>query len=286
MKSVRNFFEILNKSKSGLCVGIDPDFAKILEVSNSRPESEDNFFSPNQKGKVVFNFCFDIMKKTADYAGAFKFNTAFFESFEKGEETLNQLILNSKAHFDHVVNIGDSKNADIGNTNIKYAEKMFRKYGFDAMTTNPYLGEPSGLLSEGDILDGRCIIPVLLTTNSEAKLVQKLKLEDGRYLYEEIGRQISEWSVTANCGVVIGATADGMDFSKACEATGNRFVLIPGVGAQGGSLEMCVNTVLKNNPDRLFLVNSSREIIYSSDPKAQAKKLYDQINMQLPKGDA
>ncbi len=285
MKLKRDFFKILAGNGSNVSVGIDPDFESILRMLPSLDQNVSNYH-PEQKILIIQDFCQGIMNKTYDYAGAFKFNVGFFESLKGGEDLLTYLVDYSQSNFQYSTSIGDSKNADIGNSNKKYREKMFGKYGFDAMTTNPYMGEPTGLLTPEDIRNGKCIIPVVLTTNEEAKKPQEVITAAGKFYFEEIGKQITEWSVTKNCGVVIGATADGINFAKACEATDDRFVLIPGVGAQGGSLEMCVSTVLRNNPDRLFLVNSSRDIIYNADPRAKAKELYDQIHALLPKGDA
>ena len=269
----RKFLDLLKNTSdyTRVCVGIDPRIGAILDkYKSSGPTISD----VNTDAETLEYFSIAIMEETSSSAAAFKFNLAFFEAVKDGERALINILQHAKSNFPHVGLIGDSKNADIGNTNELYYEKIFVRYGFDAMTTNPYMGEPEKL-NQLVMENEKFLIPVLLTSNPEAAKVQMQILKDGRFLYEEVGRQISqEWLCREHCGVVIGATKSEDEFKKACGVSENRFALVPGVGAQGGSLQMCV----KNLYGRLYLVNSSREIIYSDKPGMAAENLRLEIN--------
>lgn len=271
----RKFLDLLKNTSdhTRVCVGIDP---RISLIPDRYKSSGTAISDGNTDAEILEEFCMDVIDATSGSAAAFKFNLAFFEALKNGEQALMNILKQARIH-PHIALIGDSKNADIGNTNESYYQKMFEKYGFDAMTTNPYMGEPENI-RELIIKEDKFLIPVLFTSNPDAEKIQKLILSDGRFLFEEVGRQIAEdWETKNNCGVVIGATKTEEDFVKACRVTRQNFVLVPGAGKQGGSLEMCV----QNLHNRLFLVNSSREIIYSNRPEVAAEKLRIEINTLL-----
>lgn len=265
-----NYNASRKEKPTNVCVGIDPDYPKIIECAKRNggfmiPKSP----SLSHKLTAIQKFCWDVMQKTHSSTSAFKMNVAFFRNYSRGEGVLKEILQQCRHSYPHILTIGDAKAADIGNTNLKHWEEIFEKFGFDAMTTNPYMGEPESI-RQIVIEQDKFLIPVLLTSNPDATKVQKLRLDGGKYVFEEIGRQITqEWETRVHCGVVIGATKSEDDFIKACIATENNFVLVPGVGAQGGDLAMCARNLI----GRPYLVNSSREIIYSDDQAAAAEKL-------------
>ncbi len=240
--------EQIQQKKSYLCVGLDTDIAKIPAHLQHLPDAI-----------TVFNKA--IIDATKDYCVAYKINTAFYESMGvKGwqvmEETLNYI---PKTHF----TIADAKRGDIGNTSAQYAKTFFETLPFDAVTVAPYMGEDSvrPFLEYKD----KITIVLGLTSNAGANDFQKLVIKTGaaseKHLYQQVIEKIATWGTTDNLMFVIGATR-ASDLADIRTIVPNHFLLVPGVGAQGGSLKEVSHYGL--NKDCGLLVNASRAVIYAS----------------------
>jgi orotidine-5'-phosphate decarboxylase len=242
--------QIIQKG-SYLCVGLDTDPTRI-------PASLRSFPDP------VFEFNKRIIDATRASCVAYKINTAFYEvRGSKGWDCLERTAAYIPAtHF----KIADAKRGDIGNTSAQYARAFFETLSFDAVTVAPYMGEDSvkPFLEYRD----KWTILLGLTSNSGARDFELQRCENG-LLYEEVLRKASRWGTTENLMFVIGATQADR-FERARNLTPGHFYLVPGVGAQGGSLKEISEKAM--NPDCGILVNASRAIIYASSGDDFAQK--------------
>ena len=238
--------EIFTK-KSFLCVGLDTDINKIPEHLK---KEEDPIFTFNKA----------IIDATAPYCVAYKPNLAFYECYGlKGmiafEKTIKYLKENHPNHFI----IADAKRGDIGNTSKMYAQTFFEEYNLDSVTVAPYMGEDS--VKPFLEYDGKWVILLALTSNKGSHDFQLTEDQQGERLFEKVLKKSQEWGTTENLMYVVGAT-QGKMFEDIRRIAPNHFLLVPGVGAQGGSLqEVCKYGMTK---DCGLLVNSSRGIIYAS----------------------
>ena len=238
--------EIFTK-KSFLCVGLDTDINKIPEHLK---KEEDPIFAFNKA----------IIDATAPYCVAYKPNLAFYECYGlKGmiafEKTIKYLKENHPNHFI----IADAKRGDIGNTSKMYAHTFFEEYNLDSVTVAPYMGEDS--VKPFLEYDGKWVILLALTSNKGSHNFQLTEDKQGERLFEKVLKKSQEWGTTENLMYVVGAT-QGKMFEDIRRIAPNHFLLVPGVGAQGGSLqEVCKYGMTK---DCGLLVNSSRGIIYAS----------------------
>ena len=238
--------EILTK-KSFICVGLDTDINKIPEHLK---KEEDPIFAFNKA----------IIDATAPYCVAYKPNLAFYECYGlKGmiafEKTIKYLKENHPNHFI----IADAKRGDIGNTSKMYAQTFFEEYNLDSVTVAPYMGEDS--VKPFLEYDGKWVILLALTSNKGSHDFQLTEDKQGERLFEKVLKKSQEWGTTENLMYVVGAT-QGKMFEDIRRIVPNHFLLVPGVGAQGGSLqEVCKYGMTK---DCGLLVNSSRGIIYAS----------------------
>jgi orotidine-5'-phosphate decarboxylase len=252
--------EQIFSKKTYLCIGLDTDITKIPKhlLSHADP---------------VFEFNRSIIDATKDYCVGYKINTAFYEaSGVKGWETMERTVnYIPPTHF----KIADAKRGDIGNTSAQYAKAFFETLNFDAITVAPYMGEDS----VKPFLEHKNKWTILLglTSNSGAKdfelkkLIKKedileegihVKQHDVKYLYESVLETSSNWGTTDNLMFVVGAT-QANEFVNIRAITPNHFYLVPGVGAQGGSLKDISQMALIK--DCGLLVNASRAIIYASN---------------------
>ena len=238
--------EIFSK-KTFLCVGLDTDINKIPEHLK---KEEDPIFAFNKA----------IIDATAPYCVAYKPNLAFYECYGlKGmiafEKTIKYLKENHPNHFI----IADAKRGDIGNTSKMYAHTFFEEYNLDSVTVAPYMGEDS--VKPFLEYDGKWVILLALTSNKGSHDFQLTEDKQGERLFEKVLKKSQEWGTTENLMYVVGAT-QGKMFEDIRRIAPNHFLLVPGVGAQGGSLqEVCKYGMTK---DCGLLVNSSRGIIYAS----------------------
>jgi orotidine-5'-phosphate decarboxylase len=240
-------YKQIQEKQSYLCVGLDTDYDKIPKIllDNDYP---------------VFEFNKRIIKATADLAVAFKPNLAFYESLgAAGQISLEMTVNYIRTHYPEIFIIADAKRGDIGNTSKMYASAFFRNFDFDAVTVAPYMG----IDSVKPFLDyhDKWVILLALTSNTGAEDFQMQRLAGKReYLYEKVIRTSSQWGNTDNMMYVIGATKAEW-LKKIRKIIPNHFLLIPGVGAQGGSLQEVSEAGM--NSQCGLLVNASRSIIYA-----------------------
>lgn len=233
------------KNKSHLCVGID-----IL------PELIPN--SIKKKKKPLQYFVELVINSTSDFAGAYKFNLAFFEALGSAGYKILESTL--KKCPNQIEKIGDAKRGDIDSTSKYYAKSIFEHFGFDSVTLNPLLGYDSMLPFFS--YKGKTNYVLALTSNRGAGDFQKLKLENGKILSNHILKKVKSWNlIHQNLGIVFGATQKA-EFHNLDQSIKKIKILIPGIGAQGGDLEFVLKHLKKNKLES-FLINSSRGILYS-----------------------
>ncbi|WP_314697803.1 orotidine-5'-phosphate decarboxylase [Prevotella jejuni] len=262
--------EIFTK-KTFLCVGLDTDINKIPAYLKNEDEP-------------IFAFNKAIIDATAPYCVAYKPNLAFYECYGlKGmlafEKTIQYIKENHPNHFI----IADAKRGDIGNTSKMYAQTFFEEYNLDSVTVAPYMGEDS--VKPFLEYDGKWVILLALTSNKGSHDFQLTEDKQGERLFEKVLMKSQEWGTTENLMYVVGAT-QGKMFEDIRRIAPDHFLLVPGVGAQGGSLqEVCKYGMTK---DCGLLVNSSRGIIYASTDNdfaevaaAKAKELQKEMAVEL-----
>ena len=262
--------EIFTK-KTFLCVGLDTDINKIP----AHLKNEDD---------PIFAFNKAIIDATAPYCVAYKPNLAFYECYGlKGmlafEKTIQYIKENHPNHFI----IADAKRGDIGNTSKMYAQTFFEEYNLDSVTVAPYMGEDS--VKPFLEYDGKWVILLALTSNKGSHDFQLTEDNQGERLFEKVLKKSQEWGTTENLMYVVGAT-QGKMFEDIRRMAPEHFLLVPGVGAQGGSLqEVCKYGMTK---DCGLLVNSSRGIIYASADTdfaevaaVKAKELQEEMAVEL-----
>ncbi len=252
----QELFENIKRKGSFLCVGLDTDLKKIPQFLL---DTTDPMFAFNK----------EIIDATAPYTVAYKPNLAFYESEGlEGWRSLEKTVHYLRENYPDIFLIADAKRGDIGNTSLMYAKAFFEKMEFDALTVAPYMGEDSVKPFLG--YEGKYVILLALTSNKGATDFQfNTDSESAEKLFEKVLRVSKEWGNEENMMFVVGAT-------KAEELTGiralvpNHFLLVPGVGAQGGSLQEVAKYGLNNQCG--LLVNSSRAIIYASNGEDFAVK--------------
>ncbi len=253
-------FENIKRKNSFLCVGLDTDVNKIPEFLFDR-ESDD--YDP------VFEFNKSIVDATADLCVAYKPNLAFYESLGvAGWISLEKTIDYIRTNYPDQFIIADAKRGDIGNTSAMYAQSFFDGLGVDAVTVAPYMGEDS--VTPFLKHEGKWVILLALTSNKGAFDFQFTEnKEDGDKLYEKVLKTSQKWANEDAMMYVVGATKAEM-LSDIRKIIPNHFLLVPGIGAQGGSLEEVVKHGM--NSQCGLLVNSSRGIIYASNGEDYAEK--------------
>lgn len=241
--------------KSFLCVGLDVDLKKVPE---HLLKEEDPIFAFNKA----------IIDATAPYCVAYKPNLAFYEAFGvKGLMAFEKTVKYLKENYPEQFIIADAKRGDIGNTSKMYARTFFGEYDVDALTVAPYMGEDS-VTPFLDGYDNKWVILLALTSNKGSFDFQLTEDKEGERLFEKVIRKSQEWGNDDNMMYVVGATRGEM-FADIRKAAPNAFLLVPGVGAQGGSLQdVCKYGIIK---DCGLLVNSSRGIIYADNTENFAK---------------
>jgi len=252
----QQLFEQIQKKRSFLCVGLDTD---IIKIPKHLSDTSDPIFSFNK----------EIIDNTAEFAVAYKPNLAFYESLGwQGWESLEKTVHYLREKHPEIFLIADAKRGDIGNTSNLYARAFFDKLDFDAVTVAPYMGEDS-VKPFMTYLD-KWVILLALTSNKGAFDFQFLKDEkSGDQLFKSVLKTSQNWGTTENMMYVVGATK-AEKLKEIRKIVPEHFLLVPGVGAQGGSLQ----EVAKNgmNDKCGLLVNSSRGIIYASADTDFAEK--------------
>ena len=267
----KQLIEQIFTKKSFLCVGLDTDLNKVPKFLLNE---EDPIFSFNKA----------IIDATAPYSIAYKPNLAFYECYGlKGMEAFEKTITYLKENYPQHFIIADAKRGDIGNTSKMYAQTFFKEYNVDALTIAPYMGEDS--VKPFLEYEGKWVILLALTSNKGSHDFQLFEDKDGVRLFERVLSKAQEWGTTENLMFVVGAT-QGSLFADIRKLDPNSFLLVPGVGAQGGSLqEVCKYGM---NKDCGLLVNSSRGIIYASVDEnfaeiagEKAKELQQEMAIEL-----
>ena len=250
----KQLIENIKRKQSFLCVGLDTALTKIPQ---HLLKSED----------AIFEFNKNIIDATAEYSIAYKPNLAFYEWYGvKGwiafEKTVNYI----RKNYPDILIIADAKRGDIGNTSKMYAKCFFEDDLVDALTVAPYMGEDS--VTPFLSYEGKWVIVLGLTSNKGSHDFQLTTDANGTPLYETVMRKVSSWGTDENIMFVVGAT-QGRMFEDIRKIVSNHFLLVPGVGAQGGSLEEVAKYGLTD--DCGLIVNSSRGIIYASNGEDYAQ---------------
>ena len=244
-------FAQIKAKKSMLCVGLDVDFEKIPACVRS-----------SGKAKSIFEFNRAIVDATASYAVAYKPNLAFYECYGlEGMNALEATVDYIRTNYPDIFLIADAKRGDIGNTAKMYAKAYFETMDFDAVTVAPYMGADSVL----PFLEykGKWAIVLALTSNASAMQFQSA-VKDGKPLYRAVIEEMMSVSTPDNMMFVVGATkADKL--SEIRSFCPDNFLLVPGVGAQGGSAEEVIK--YGANDKGGLLINSSRGILYADASK-------------------
>ncbi len=261
----------IRRKQSFLCVGLDTDIKKIPDFLLDGPDP-------------IFAFNKAIIDATADLCVAYKPNLAFYECMGvKGWQALEKTVKYIRQNYPDQLIIADAKRGDIGNTSAMYARSFFEDLQVDAVTVAPYMGEDSVTPFLG--YDNTWVILLALTSNKGSHDFQLTEDAQGERLFEKVLRKSQEWAGDDRMMYVVGAT-QGRMFEDIRKVAPNHFLLVPGVGAQGGSLEeVCKYGMTK---DCGLIVNSSRGIIYAgkgqdfADAARQAaKEVQQQMAEQL-----
>ena len=252
--------------KSFLCVGLDVDLDKVPEHIKTMPDP-------------LFEFLKAIIDATAAFAVAYKPNIAFFETYgPEGMGSLKKVMDYLNEHHPEIFTIADAKRGDIGNTATRYAKAYYETYNFDSITVAPYMGKDS--VEPFLNFDEKYAIVLALTSNAGSSDFQTQEV-GGQMLYEKVIQTSRDWKGSERLMYVVGATkASALKNIRALMP--NSFLLIPGVGAQGGSLTEVAENGLSENVG--LLVNSSRGIIYASQGKdfdAAATAAAQDLQMQM-----
>ncbi len=238
-------YEAILAKQSYLCVGLDPDLSKIPECFGDG-------------AKAVEKFCNSVIDATKHVAVAYKPNLAFFETLgAEGWDILSRVI-------DHIPSeclaIADAKRGDIGNTATKYAEAILRNLGADSITVSPYMGVDS--VTPFTSIENKWTVLLALTSNPGA---EDFEFHGNPPLFERVLSKAQEWGTINNLMFVVGATRPEM-LVRVRELVPDSFLLIPGVGAQGGTIEVVAKHGLTSKCG--LLVNSSRGIIYAGSSES------------------
>lgn len=249
---------IIKERRSFLCVGLDTDLKKIPEHLL-------------KEGDPIFAFNRAIIDATAPYCVAYKPNLAFYECFGlKGWNALEETVKYIKEKYPRHFIIADAKRGDIGNTSAMYARALFEEMDVDAVTVAPYMGEDSVTPFLGS--KDKWVILLALTSNKGSHDFQLTEDKDGTRLFEHVLERSQQWAGDDQMMYVVGAT-QGSLFADIRRHVPSHFLLVPGVGAQGGSLEEVCKYGM--TPDCGLLVNSSRGIIYAGHDEDYAHAAAD-----------
>ncbi len=267
----QQLFENILKKQSFLCVGLDSDIKKI---------------PPHllQEEDPVFAFNKAIIDATADYCVAYKPNLAFYESLgAKGLTTLEKTVAYIRENDPDQFIIADAKRGDIGNTSEMYARALFDHSDFDSVTVAPYMGEDS--VKPFLVYPGKWVILLALTSNKGSFDFQLTEDKKGERLFEKVLKKSQDWATDEQMMYVVGAT-QGKLFQDIRKIVPDHFLLVPGVGAQGGSLKEVAKYGM--NSQCGLLVNSSRQIIYADNSerfaeaaREEAKKVQEEMKEYL-----
>ncbi|PKL82619.1 MAG: orotidine-5'-phosphate decarboxylase [Ignavibacteriae bacterium HGW-Ignavibacteriae-3] len=235
--------------KNHVCVGLDTDIKKIPRHLLGGPDP-------------LLEFNKIIIENTVESAAAYKINFAFYE--KNGSAGFDTIMRTLEIIPQEILTIADAKRGDIGNTSKMYAESVYDYFKFDSVTLHPYMGFDS--ISPFLEHSGKINFILALTSNSGSVDFEKQKLDDGKYLYQHVISKVNSWNSLNNCGLVFGAT-NTEELINNIDSFQKLPVLLPGVGAQGGSLEEVVKA-FSSRSNSNFIINLSRALIYCDDSKS------------------
>ena len=232
-----------------LCVGLDPDLARLPAHLQGQPNA-------------IFTFCSAIMDATADLACSFKPQIAYFSALG-AERQLEDICAHAREHYPHIPLILDAKRGDIGATAHQYAREAFERYGADAVTINPYMGFDS--VQPYMEWEERGAIILCRTSNPGGSDLQFMNV-DGAPLYQHVARLVAQqWNRNGQCALVVGATFPE-ELAQVRAIVGDMPLLVPGIGAQGGDIAATVSAGQSANGMGM-MINSSRAILYAAPIK-------------------
>jgi orotidine-5'-phosphate decarboxylase len=270
MKFIEKLEEVCQKNNSLVCVGLDTELSQIPQFLLAEKDP-------------IFEFNKRIIDATSGLVCAYKPNMAFYEAL--GLKGLEALRKTCEYIPENIITIIDAKRGDIGNTAKMYAKAFFEDLKADAVTVNPYMGEDA--LTPFLEYEEKCAFILCLTSNPGAKDFQFLNFQD-KLLYEIVAEKVVSLSKKKNCGLVVGATQSSQ-MRKIREIAPDLPFLIPGIGAQGGDVEMTIKFGTDERGN-LAIINSARKIIYASKEKdfaqkakEETKKLKEEINLYRQK---
>ena len=254
--TIQDIYSEIKRKNSFLCVGLDSDIKKIPSHLLNLPDP-------------LFEFNKQIVDATHDVSIAYKPNIAFYESLgSKGWQSLEKTVEYIKNKYPKIFLIADAKRGDIGNTSKMYAKTFFENMNCDAVTVAPYMGKDS--VSPFHSYKNKFVILLALTSNEGAADFQFFRNEStNQQLFEKVLSQSQQWGTTNNLMYVVGATKAQM-LKQIRSIVPEHFLLVPGVGAQGGSLDEVAKYGMNRNCG--LIVNSSRAIIYADNTKMFAEK--------------
>lgn len=244
--NAEELFRNIQRKKSYLCIGLDTDYKKIPRILLD-------------KEYPIFEFNKRIIDATEDLVVAYKPNLAFYESMgAAGYMSLEMTISYLRKHYPDIFIIADAKRGDIGNTSRMYAHAYFKTLDCDAITLSPYMGYDS--IAPFLEVEGRWVILLALTSNDGSKDFQQLELKDNKQLYEQVITTSSGWGTVNNIMYVVGATK-AEELTKIRQNIPEHFLLVPGIGTQGGTLYDVAEYGMNDRCG--LLVNASRSILYA-----------------------
>ncbi|MDR1850249.1 MAG: orotidine-5'-phosphate decarboxylase [Zoogloeaceae bacterium] len=262
MRIMESFTEMLSaawdKNDSLLCVGLDPDPARLPAHLREQPDA-------------LFQFCAAIIDATAPLVCAFKPQIAYFAA-HRAEETLERLIAHIHAQHPDIPVILDAKRGDIGATAQQYAREAFMRYQADAVTLNPYMGLDS--IAPYFDYPEKGVILLCRTSNPGGSDLQFMESRDGEKLFERVARLAAgTWNQTGQCALVVGATFP-VEIARVRALVGDMPLLVPGIGAQGGDIAATVKAG-KTADGRGLILNSSRAILYAGEGENYATAAFN-----------
>lgn len=248
----QELFKQIQEKQSFLCIGLDTDINRIPKFLL---ECDDPIFEFNKR----------IIEATHDLCVAYKPNLAFYESL--GSKGITSLEKTLEVIPNEVFSIADAKRGDIGNTTDMYAKAFFENMGFDSITVSPYMGHDA--VTPYLKYDGKWVIILGITSNPGADDLERLNLHNGKEVFEQVLETASTWGSSDNSMFVVGATRPEL-MQKVRAIVPDHFLLVPGVGAQGGDLNAIAEHGLNSTCG--LLINSSRGIIYASNEEDFASR--------------
>ena len=256
----QQLYENICRKQSFLCVGLDTDLKKVPQHLLDRAATDEAY-------DAIFEFNKAIIDATAPYCIAYKPNLAFYEAHGvKGWIAFERTVNYIREHYPDQFIIADAKRGDIGNTSKLYARTFFEEMDVDAVTVAPYMGEDSVTPFLG--YEGKWVILLALTSNKGSHDFQLTTDVQGQPLYERVLRRSQTWADADQMMYVVGAT-QGAAFADIRRAAPDHFLLVPGIGAQGGSLEEVCHYGWNDHCG--LIVNSSRAIIYADATERYAE---------------